>query len=151
MFEITFTAIVLIFAFVFGSFLEKKHLEDLERREYESLKMPITTTDLGLDNLNVKDAKLVVGQVALADNYFTNFLGKIKGFFGGNIPSYELLIDRARREAVLRMKESAIDANMIVNIKVESCFLNDRSNGSSNINSVQVLVSGTALYFFSSK
>ena len=38
---------------------------------------------------------------------------------GGKVFSYESVLDRARREAILRMKESAPLADMVVNTRLE--------------------------------
>ncbi len=59
--------------------------------------------------------------------------------------SYESLIDRARREAVLRMKQEAkrLNADYVFNIKMETSSI---SKGSENsIGSVEVLAYGTAI------
>ena len=59
--------------------------------------------------------------------------------------TFETLIDRARREAVLRMKEEAaqLGANYVFNIKMETSSI---SKGQKNaIGSVEVLAYGTAI------
>ncbi len=64
-------------------------------------------------------------------------------FFGGNITVYESLVDRARREALLRMKESAKDASEIINIKIETSSITKNTKG---IGAIEVLAYGTAIY-----
>ena len=69
----------------------------------------------------------------------------LRSILGGRITAYETLLDRARREAVLRMKEeaSALNANIIYNIKLETASISKNAAGS--IGSVEVFAYGTAI------
>jgi len=90
------------------------------------------------------DTCLVSGNVVVSVDYFKRFLSKLRNLLGGRMKSYETLLDRGRREAVLRMKEHAIKmkASMIFNPKFEtSSIYKGRNNG---VGSVEVLVYGTA-------
>ena len=40
-------------------------------------------------------------------DYFKRFLAGLRMIFGGRVSSYESLLDRARREALLRMRLQA--------------------------------------------
>ena len=60
-------------------------------------------------------------------DYFKRFLAGLRNIFGGTVRSYESLIDRARREAVLRMKEMAGDASVIVNVRIETSNIGMKS------------------------
>ena len=55
------------------------------------------------------------------------------------------LIDRARREAVLRMKESCPEADLVINLRLETSSIT-KGRGK-QIGSVEVLAYGTAIYF----
>ncbi len=68
----------------------------------------------------------------------------LRSLFGGRLIGYETLLDRARREAVLRMKQQAADrgAHLVVNVLFETSTLNQNQRGS--IISCEVLVYGTA-------
>lgn len=63
--------------------------------------------------------------------------------FGGNVTVYETLIDRARREAILRMKSNASNASEIINIRIETSSI---SKNAKSIGSIEVLAYGTAIY-----
>ena len=82
------------------------------------------------------------GGVVVASDYFKSFLAGLVNFFGGAVVSYESLIDRARREAMLRMKAEAkvLEAELIFNVKFETMTV-----GSGRTASVEVLAYGTAL------
>lgn len=144
--QIVYFVVVIGIAFLFGRRNEKAHLKSLDERETKTLKMAVIPGIEGLEKLPIKQTELAMGNVALGDNYFTNFLSTMKGLIGGRISSYEVLIDRARREAILRMKESVPNADMIVNLKIDTSVLDDKNKGKSSITSVQVLASGTAIY-----
>ena len=66
---------------------------------------------------------------------------------GGRIKTYEPLLDRARREAVLRMTEEAqrLGYDAVINVRLETSRLaNARSNGQ-GIAGVEMLAFGTAI------
>ena len=88
---------------------------------------------------------LVWGNVTVSVDYFKRMLSALHWVFGGNVTSYETLLDRARREALLRMKEAAAErgANLVLNVKYETASV---SKGvGDTIGSVEVLAYGTAL------
>jgi len=64
--------------------------------------------------------------------------------FGGRVSSYESLLDRGRREAILRMKESAKGASEIVNVRIETSSISKNDNR--GIGSIEVYAYGTAIY-----
>ena len=78
-------------------------------------------------------------------DYFKRFLAMLRTLFGGRVRSYENLLDRARREAILRMKEEArsLNAERIFNIKLETASIS--KNAAGNIGSVEVFAYGTAI------
>ena len=61
--------------------------------------------------------------------------------------SYESLVDRARREALLRMKESIPGAKAIVNVRVETSTIGATANARGAVGSVEALAYGTALFY----
>ena len=65
--------------------------------------------------------------------------------FGGNVSAYESVMDRGRREALLRMREKAAKsgADIVVNVKIETVLLDPP--GVSKNPKVSVLAYGTAL------
>lgn len=138
--------IVLIVAYFTGSRDEKKHYASILAREDELRHIRI---------IPVKrpprvfcDQHLVVGSVVVSSNAFTRFLAGFRNFFGGNVRSYESLLDRARREAILRMKAQAEEygANLILNVKLETATLgniHDPRQAAQNA-TVEVLAYGTA-------
>jgi len=78
-------------------------------------------------------------------DYFKVFVAGLKSLIGGRMTPYESLIDRARREAILRMKEQAreLGATMIFNSKFELVSLYKGTRNT--IQSVEGLAYGTAM------
>jgi uncharacterized protein YbjQ (UPF0145 family) len=68
------------------------------------------------------------------------------GFEKSHMGSYETLIDRARREAILRMKEQARSADAIVNFRIETSSISKggRRRGKT-VGTVEALAYGTAI------
>lgn len=113
---------LLILGFTVGSLVERAHLRRLARRETEL--SHIALTDLRV--LHVRCAAdscgLVTGEVVIASDYFKTFASGLRKIVGGELRAYESLMDRARREAVLRMKRLADDmgATHVINVRFES-------------------------------
>ena len=87
----------------------------------------------------------MVGSVVISVDYFKTVVAGLRNLVGGNISAYESLLDRARREAVLRMQEQAVSigAEAVVNMKFETARVS--GNAAQAIGSVEVLAYGTAL------
>lgn len=134
---------LLLVGFVFGRINESKHFSDLKRREAE------------LDHIKISNFKkipeaygsseFVSGSVVISIDYFKRVGAALRTLVGGQIGSYTSLIERARREAVLRMKEQARleGSDFVANVRLEtaSVFKNARTG----IGSLEVFAYGTAL------
>ena len=131
--------------FFAGRWLERRHFRSIEARERDTLGTPIVSLrSAPVDPEDVTRAELVTGSVVISIDYFKMILAGLRAIFGGRVKAYEPLLDRARREAMLRMKESAPWAGMIVNVRVETASIG-RSAGKRGVGSVEVLAYGTAL------
>ncbi len=139
-------AILISLGYFFGRNAEKGHYKSIIEREQTWLQLPTTSNKNVLgDDREIKQCKLVSGNVVISVDYFKQILAGLRSVFGGNIQAYETLVDRARREAVLRMKESCPGADQIINLRLETASI---SKGRGNqIGSVEVLAYGTAVFF----
>jgi uncharacterized protein YbjQ (UPF0145 family) len=130
-----------------GRYLERRHYRSIIEREKRLNRLPAVAAkspDPGT-LLATGDCRLVMGNVVVSVDYFKRVVAGLRNLAGGRVRSYESLVDRARREAVLRMKQQARDlgANLVFNIKFETASI---SKGRKNtIGSVEVLAYGTAL------
>ncbi len=143
--QIIIVVILLALGYFFGTWAEKKHYQSILQREKELIHLPTTTSKKPIGTLPpVKESKLVSGSVVISVDYFKRMLAGLRNIFGGQVSSYETLVDRARREAILRMKESCPDATQLINVRIETSSI---AKGAKNqIGSVEVLAYGTAIY-----
>jgi len=137
-------AVLISLGYFFGSRAEKKHLASIKEREEAMAQLPTIMLKRPLHEAGISEYKLVNGSVVIAIDYFKRFVASLVNLFGGSIGSYESLVDRARREAILRMKEDAADAAEIINIRIETSSISKSAQGS--VGAVEVLVYGTAVY-----
>lgn len=141
--QIGITVFLLAMGYYWGTRAEKKHYRDIVRREQHFTDVVVVTSKHAPAAAN--GGELVQGNVVVASDYFKQFVSWLIGIFGGRMNVYESLLDRARREAVLRVKASARaqGANLVVNLKFETATLNDI--GKRNAAMVEVLAYGTAV------
>ena len=145
--ELAIFLALLILGFLFGRLAEKRHLSSIMKREKETLKVPVMTVKTVPAKLNQCRTFLVCGNVVVSIDFFKKVISVLKGMIGGRLTSYESLLDRARREAILRMKESAIlsGGKIIVNVRIETTSISKHSNSLYLIGSVEVVAYGTAV------
>ncbi len=88
-----------------------------------------------------------MGSAVISIDYFKRFLAILRNIFGGRIRSYESLVDRARREAILRMKAEAKKnhADIIINFRMETSTIGRSANQKGQVGSVEALAYGTAI------
>ncbi len=129
---------------VFGTLAERKHYRSIVLREAEYKHILLFNEKRPPLEVSGQPFHLVQGSVVVSSDYFKNMAAGLRSFFGGRLKNYESLLDRARREAVLRMKQEAQakGANVIVNVLFETCNLSQSQPGA--IVSCEVLVYGTA-------
>ncbi len=136
---------LLISGYLFGQYFERKHYRSILKRESDTLHVPLLTLKTVPSELKRCDAELVAGNVVVSVDYFKRFLAGLRAIVGGRVKSYESLVDRARREAILRMKEQAIDkgAIMVTNVRIETSSISKGRR--KTIGSIEVLAYGTAI------
>lgn len=140
---------LLLGAYAIGTWIERKHFEDLRRREKIYLpRMPILTLAALPSGWQVDRGGLVTGNVVVSLDYFKRFLAGLRAIFGGRIRAYEPLLDRARREALLRMMEDARGAgySAVMNVRLETSRLaSSRGDGKGTVG-VEILAFGTGVH-----
>ena len=90
---------------------------------------------------------MVTGSVVISLDYFKRFLAGLRAVVGGRIKAYETLLDRARREAILRMKEETARKgyDTILNVRLETSRLATGRRDGKGTAGVEVLAFGTAV------
>lgn len=130
-----------------GTWAEKRHYRSIHEREKELIKLAVVTAEGSFPAERIANAALVSGSVVISIDYFKRLLAILRNIFGGRVKSYESLVDRARREAILRMKESAkeLGAHMIINMRLETATIGRNANKKKSVGSVEAIAYGTAI------
>lgn len=138
--------ILLSLGYFFGKWAEKRHYKSIKEREKKFLKIPTTSFKKPIGKIPpIKRSHLAQGSVVISIDYFKRILAGLRKIFGGSIQSYETLLDRARREAILRLKENCPQADQIINLRIETSSI--YKGRKKTIGSVEVLAYGTAIYY----
>ncbi len=139
--------VLLLLGYFFGSAIEKAHYKRIRSRERKVRKFPVCTFRKIPDAWDMEHAELVRGSVVISVDYFKRFLANLRGLVGGRVRSYETLLDRARREALLRMKEVAIEngCDAIMNVRIETSRLAGTGRKGKGIGGIEILAFGTGL------
>jgi uncharacterized protein YbjQ (UPF0145 family) len=129
-----------------GTIAEKRHYRSIRAREKALLRLPaVTTRTSHYSEAQIEAAELVLGSAVISVDFFKQFVATLRKIFGGTVHSYETLLDRARREAILRMKEVAGDAVVIVNLRLETASIGKKAR-KGNVSCVEAVAYGTALW-----
>lgn len=145
MIELWIFLALLVTGYVVGQFLEKRHFRDIEERELALLELVTTNSRNPVGEVGpVTRAELVRGNCCISVDYFKRIAAGLRKLFGGTIGAYETLLDRARREAILRLKESCPGATQIINLRVDTSSIFQGQGQQTG--TVEVLATGTAIY-----
>ncbi|MDJ0909636.1 MAG: heavy metal-binding domain-containing protein [Woeseiaceae bacterium] len=138
---------IILFAYFVGSYIERRHFRKIREREDALHGYPVMTFESMPDTWRVGSSTLVSGSVVVSLDYFKRIIAGLRAIVGGRVKTYEPLLDRARREALLRMAESAKASgyDAVINVRLETSRLaNARGNGNGTAG-VEMLAFGTAL------
>ena len=123
MYVLIITAILLALGFIVGGRTERNHFMSLEDRENALAHFVSTQSKhyLGQPELG-RPPTMIVKEVIIASDYLKTFVAGIRNIFGGEVKSFESLLERARREALLRIIEEAQanGYNAICNLRMET-------------------------------
>jgi len=138
---------LLLLAYAVGSAVEGRHYRSLRARELRSRSFPVLTLRAPPADWRIEGIELVSGSVVVSLDYFKRFLAGLRLLVGGRIASYETLLDRARREAVLRVKEDAFarGCHAVINLRLETARLNRTLGSEGGTAGVEIVAYGTAL------
>ena len=143
--DLIFPLLMLVFFFFVGGFVERRHLKSLKEREeklegimvHQLKSLPPGWTVIG-------DPVLLAGSVVIANDYFKAFKSTLKKIIGGNLGEYERLLERGRREAIVRLKEKALaqGCNVVWNIRMDTAMMQDKRR---NASSAEIIIYGTGM------
>ncbi|MGD1867412.1 MAG: YbjQ family protein [Phormidesmis sp.] len=143
--ELLVPLILTAIGFFVGKNLEQKHYASIKAREKQTLHIPMMNFGAKQDLPHAHEAQMFVGSVVVANDYFKTLSAALRNLVGGRVVVYESLVDRGRREALLRMKEEAIGwgASQIVNVRFETSNIGGQGGG--GLAAVEIMAYGTAI------
>jgi len=130
---------------IIGKTLEMRHFRRLNEREDAYKDMVVTNLKTIPRQFENSQPFLVMGSAVIATDYFKVFVAGLRTLFGGEMKSYMTLMERARREAVLRMLEQAREqgARVVWNVRYETTCTGGQQKKKPG--GVEILAYGTAL------
>ena len=143
--QIIFALAPVLVCFLIGKGIELHHFKRLAEREQRFSGMIVTNLKTIPPQYENAQPILVMGSAVIATDYFKVFAAKLRMLFGGEMKSYVTLMERARREAMLRMLEQAAGqgATAVWNIRYETSTTGGQQTKKPG--GVEVLAYGTAL------
>ena len=142
-----FPLLLVLVGLVAGSWLEARHFEDIRRREAAFRGMLTITFETLPPGWRVEACGLATGSAVVSMDYFKRLLAGLRSLVGGRLRAVEPLLERGRREAVLRMQEQAAANGFeaIINVRLETAQLD--TTGRASIAAIEMLAYGTAVRF----
>lgn len=147
---LAFAGVLLLLGLTAGRFAERRHFARIEARERDIAGV-VVVTDLRAFPGGVAPGsvpRLVSGEAVISSDYFKTFVAGLKKIVGGELRSLESLMNRARREAILRLIEQARaqGCDTICNVRIEGFDVAGASAKANNKAMVMVcvLATGTA-------
>ena len=118
---------LLIIGFVFGRMAERSHFRRLEQAEARLARILVFNERTPPPEAASMRSTLVAGSVVLGEDYFKRVAASLKSLVGGRLTVYESIMDRGRREAIVRLKHDAATrgATMVFNVRFETTSLGD--------------------------
>lgn len=139
---------LVILGFIVGRYQEHRHWDSIRKREsqYKNRIFVSNKKEIPAD-IKVKESFLCVGCVVIASDYYKTFAARLKSLIGGHLRTLETLLQRGRKEAVLRAIEDAQrrGATLIVNLRIETTTIGRASRRGKGLPMAEVLAYGTAI------
>lgn len=135
-------AVLLAVGYFAGRLLERRHYASIRRRERELQRVLALNTRYLPEGVSAERTRLVSGSVVVSSDYFKTFVAGFRNLFGGRFRGYETLLERARREALLRLKQQARAAgsSLVIGVRFHTTQV-----AGSQTPSVEVMAYGTAI------
>jgi uncharacterized protein YbjQ (UPF0145 family) len=145
--QIVIFVVLLAIGWFAGRANERRHFRELAEHEAKLKQILVFNEKTPPAGQALARGVLVVGAVVIAEDYFKRIAAGLRSLVGGRIGVYESLLDRGRREAIVRMKEEAreLGATMVFNVRLETASLSEDRSGRSPMFSAEFIAYGTAL------
>ncbi len=142
-------AVILVCFYIISHIIEISHLEEIKIREgFYRDKVKLTNLKTLPVGVKAKEVFLCKGSVVIGANYYRRFIASLKQIIGGHLKIMEGIVDRAYREATLRMIRDAYGkgAVLIINVRYETtCIGRTDRRGKQEGSMLEVFAYGTAV------
>jgi uncharacterized protein YbjQ (UPF0145 family) len=129
--ELVIGTILLGVGYFRGRRNEQRHLAELKQQERKLRDVLVFATRYPPASTVPLDPVMVTGSAAIASDYFQMFVAGLRKIVGGRFDAYEHLISRARRQAMIRLKEAAREAGCrtVFNLRLETTRITQGARG----------------------
>ena len=136
---------LLLLGYGFGRMAELRHFRSIQEREAQLADILAFSERQLPPGSEHAQVRLVGGSVVVSIDYFKRVAASLRGLIGGRVSAYESLLERARREAILRMKNEARShgASTVFNVKLETSSITKGNKNQTGC--VEVYAYGTAV------
>lgn len=124
-----------------ATWFERRHLKSMSLRETSLQKISINNLKHA-PACEAEACTLLIGSVVVAHDYFRTLIIIFRRLVGGNISPYERLVQRGRREALIRLKEEADSRGIdkIINVRFTTSSISGRF-----LHAVEMVAYGTGV------
>lgn len=147
LFYLGFFVFMLTLGFFVGGYTERSHFRRLEEREAANQGFIVTQIKSFPGGASSElPPQVFLSECVIASDYLKTFLSSIRKFFGGELKSYHTLLERARRESLLRIIEQAKAAgyDTVCNLRYETADIGGATNPQKGVVTVAMLATATA-------
>lgn len=136
--QIVIFAILFSVGFGFGRYNERKHLQYLDEQEQRLAYIRVNNSRFIESTF---PGHMISSNVVISHDYFKYAIANVQNMLGGRLTSYESVVERARREAIVRLKLEAekMGADQIMGIRLSTTELGMQGG------MVEVFAYGTAI------
>jgi uncharacterized protein YbjQ (UPF0145 family) len=146
MIYLLFSLAFLVAIYFIGNSIEKSHYQHIHEREEQYSSVPKVSFKKHYEHPPQVRSDLALGSAVISTDYFKRFIASLQALVGGRMSAYESLVDRARREAVLRMQESVPGAEIILNVRIETSTIGSSAQNKKSTGSIEAIAYGTAIW-----
>lgn len=116
-----------VLGWLLATWLERRHFQSMGEREIPLQSVSVNTAK-NVPACEPEGVTLLIGSVVVAHDYFRTFLIFLRKIIGGNIRPYERLVQRGRREALIRLREEAElrGIDKVVNVRFTTTAVSGR-------------------------
>lgn len=116
-----------VLGWLLATWLERRHFQSMNEREIPLQDVQVNTAKR-VSSCEPEGVTLLIGSVVVAHDYFRTLIIFLRRVVGGNIRPYERLVQRGRREALIRLREEAElrGIDKVVNVRFTTTAVSGR-------------------------